>query len=81
MYKSGSVQYVHNSVKLKRNYGVETTAIGSSKFPLYRNDLFSEINRSRAKKYWNISRTHTAENASLSSCMPRDWYITQVSSL
>ena len=82
MYNSGSAQYVHNSVKLRhaRSYGV---AIASSNFALYRNDLFSEINRSRAKKYWksHISRSHTAENASLSSSTPRDWYISEVSSL
>ena len=51
------MQYVHNSVKLRhaRSYGVETTGIASSNFALYRNDLFSEINRSRAKKYWEKS--------------------------
>ena len=85
MCNSGSAQYVHNSVKLRhaRSYGVETTAIASSSFALYRNDSFSEINRSRAKKYWksHISRSHTAENAALSSSTPRDWYISEVSSL
>ena len=85
MYNSGSAQYVHNSVKLRhaRSYGVKTTAIVSSNFALYRNDLFSEINRSREKKYWktHISRSRTAENASLLSSMPRDWYTTEVSSL
>ena len=52
MYNSGSAQYVHNSVKLRhaRSYGVETTAIASSNFALYRNDLFSEINPFQSKE-------------------------------